>query len=233
MLAIRGVLGPVSGHRLSRQFLFRNWCPPPGLKPESVLSVDFGLKWSTPRFRAEAFGFHSRFEDKITAVPTGEFTPEGRQIVRSENLNSVKFWGAEAAGRFRVTDEWNLFASFTYTWAREKLHNGEAAPADRIPPANGRIGWLYAARGPWWAEGFVRFATEQDRLSERDRRDPRINPNGTPGWVTANLRIGWDVNEHLSTQIAIENIFDTAYREHGSGIDAPGVNALVRVELRY
>ena len=172
-------LGPRPGNRFN--------IPNADLKPESVLSVDFGLKWSTSRFRAEAFGFHSRFEDKITAVPTGEFTPEGRQIVRSENLNSVKFWGAEAAGSFRVTDEWNLFASFTYTWAEEKFRDDETAPADRIPPANGRIGCLYAARGPWWAEGFVRFATEQDRLSGRDRRDPRINPTGTPGWVTANL----------------------------------------------
>ena len=70
-------------------------------------------------------------------------------------------------------------------------------------------------------------------MSERDRRDPRINPNGTSGWVTANLRIGWDVNEHLATQIAIENIFETVYWEHGSSIDAPGVNALLTVELRY
>ena len=224
-------LGPRPGNRFN--------IPHTTLKPESVLSVDFGLKWSTPRFRAEAFGFHSRFEDKITAVPTGEFTPEGRQIVRSENLNRVKFWGAEAVGRFRVTDEWNVFASFTYTWAEETSRDDEAAPADRIPPANGRVGAFYQASGPggsgWngWAEGFLLFASAQDRLSERDRRDPRINPNGTPGWVTANLRIGWDVNEHLSTQIAIENIFDKAYRNHGSGIDAPGVSALLTVELRY
>lgn len=82
-------------------------------------------------------------------------------------------------------------------------------------------------------EPFIRFATRQDRLSDRDRTDPRINPGGTPGWVAANLRLGWEINERFRARLAVENIFDQPYREHGSGINAPGINTILSLEARF
>ncbi len=64
----------------------------------------------------------------------------------------------------------------------------------------------------------------QDRLSPRDVRDPRINPLGTAGWGTINLLASWQVREHLELGLRLQNIGDKDYREHGSGIDAPGRN---------
>ena len=202
-------LGPRPGNRFN--------IPNPGLSSESVVTVDVGAKWDAGRLWGEVFGFYSDFQDKITAVPTGDFTDGGRQIVQSQNLNSVEIWGVEAAGRWSVSERWEVFGSFTYTWAEEELQNGRKDPASRIPPANGRVGGLYTYSDAVWLEGFLRFATDQDRLSERDTGDPRINPNGTPGWVTASLRAGWQINAYLAVKGALENVFDKSYREHGSG----------------
>ena len=104
----------------------------------------------------------------------------------SENLNSVKFRGAEAAARFHVTEHWNLSVSFTYTCAEEKFRDDETASADRVTATNGGVGAFYQASGlggSWWkgwAEGVLRFASDQDRLNEKDRHDARLNPYGTP-----------------------------------------------------
>jgi hemoglobin/transferrin/lactoferrin receptor protein len=84
-----------------------------------------------------------------------------------------------------------------------------------------------------WMEGFLRCAADQNRLSERDTGDPRINPKGTQGWVTASLRAGWQINAYLAVKGALENVFDKSYREHGSGINAPGVNAVLTLETRF
>ena len=79
-----------------------------------------------------------------------------------------------------------MSVSFTYTCAEEKFRDDETASADRVPATNGGVGAFYQASGPggsWWtgwAEGDLRFASDQDRLNEKDRRDPRLNPNGTP-----------------------------------------------------
>ena len=218
-------LGPRPGNRFN--------IPNPGLSSESVVTVDVGAKWDSGRFRGEVFGFYSDFQDKITVVPTGDFTDSGRHIVHSQNLNALTLWGVEAAGRWYVSERWEVFGAFTYTWAEEELQNGRKDPASRIPPANGRLGGLYTLSDAAWLEGFLHFATDQDRLSERDKDDPRINPKGTPGWVTAGLRAGWQLNEYLAVKGALENIFDTSYREHGSGINAPGVNAILTLETRF
>lgn len=218
-------LGPRPGNRFNMPNL--------GLDPERVVTVDVGAKWESSRFRAEVFGFYSDFQDKITDLPTGDFTAEGRQVVQSQNLNAVELWGVEAAGRWSVSEGWEVFGSFTYTWAQEESQTGQKEPASRIPPANGQVGGVYTLSDAVWIEGFVRFAADQNRLSERDTSDPRINPNGTPGWVSVNLRAGWQINEYVSVKGGLENMFDKSYREHGSGINAPGVNAIVSMETRF
>ena len=54
-----------------------------------------------------------------------------------------------------------------------------------------------------------------------------------PVWVTVSLRAGGQINEYLYVKGALENMFDKSYREHGSGINAPGVNVLVSLETRF
>ena len=218
-------LGPRPGNRFN--------IPNANLKPEKVLSIDAGVKWSLPRLRGAVFGFYSDFEDKIEAVPTGAVTAANRFIVQSRNLNAVTLFGVEASGRFSARKGWELFASFTYTWAEERFPNGETAPASRIPPANGRVGTRYALAHNLELEAFLRFSADQNRLSARDERDSRIDPNGTAGGLTTNLRLTWEVNDHVSALLAVENLFDTSYREHGSGINAPGLNAVVALEARF
>lgn len=47
----------------------------------------------------------------------------------------------------------------------------------------------------------------------------------TAGWVSLNVNAGLPLTERLSVLMALTNIADRNYRFHGSGIDAPGVNA--------
>ena len=57
-----------------------------------------------------------------------------------------------------------------------------------------------------------------------------LRRTGTGGRATVNVRAGWQVLEHLEVRFAVESMFDTAYREHGSGIDAPGINAIIGLQ---
>jgi outer membrane receptor protein involved in Fe transport len=49
-----------------------------------------------------------------------------------------------------------------------------------------------------------------------------------PGYATLNVRGGFRLGEHSSVTAILENIFDRNYRTMGSGIDAPGFNAMIR-----
>jgi outer membrane receptor protein involved in Fe transport len=110
---------------------------------------------------------------------------------------------------------------------------GSAEPADRIPPLNGRVALTYYATDSIRIEPYLLFSGEQDRLSERDVRDVRINPEGTPGWMTANIMASWDINNDWRVTAQLENLFDKQYRVHGSGIDAVGQNLFLSVQTNW
>lgn len=218
-------LGPRPGNRFQ--------IPNPNLRPEQILSVDAGVKFAFPHGTGEIFGFYASYDDKIEAVFTGDVTSTGRDIVQSANLNTVTLAGVEAGGRWQVVEQTELFGNVTFIWGEEEFRDGTKSPADRIPPLNGRVGMLSRLHSRVWMESSLDYAFSQHRLSDRDRQDPRLNPKGTPGWITATVRFGWELNERLMARFSVENIFDKAYRQHGSGINAPGVNVVVALEARF
>ncbi len=110
---------------------------------------------------------------------------------------------------------------------------GIDTPGDRIPPVNGRLSLYWQASEDILVEPFLVFADSQDRLSPRDIRDSRIDPDGTPGWMTANLRTTWSLDERWQLTASVENLLDKRYRIHGSGIDATGRNLFVSLRSSF
>ena len=202
--------------------------PNPELGPERVRSIDLGFKHSSARLEAEAYVWRSRFSDRITSVFTGATTASGRRVVQNVNLASATLWGVEAGLRWFADDAWTVSATLNHTRGTELLAaDTTPTPADRVPPLNARLAanWRWDER--WSFDAAVFGAARQDRLSERDRSDPRIDPNGTAGFARVDLGARYRVNDDLVLEARIENLGDQAYREHGSGIDAPGRNLLL------
>jgi len=203
------------------------------LDPETVWSYDLGFKLETNSLEMEVFAFYLDYSDKITSVFTGEVTEDGRNVVRSENRNNVEIYGLEAGVYWAAMDDLRVFAVLNYTRGEEQADIGPAFPADRIPPVNGKLGVEYFFMGDWRIEPYLQFAGSQDRLSPRDVRDPRINPEGTDGWATLNVLLDWQLTPSLQLGLRLENLSDEAYREHASGIDAAGRNVGLWVNYSF
>ncbi len=92
---------------------------------------------------------------------------------------------------------------------------------------------MYALSRVLSIEPFVLFADEQDRLSSRDLNDPRIDPTGTDAWATVNLHLDWRFAPRSRLGFRVENLLDNDYREHGSGIDARGLNIGVAIDTWF
>ena len=134
---------------------------------------------------------------------------------------------ANAAWDFRPG--WRLFGDLFWIWGEARDIAGDTQPADRIPPLQGSVGLSHEITDSIWVEPFVRFAARQDRLSDNDRNDPRIDPSGTDGWLTVNVRVGWQWGEKLSGIVALENLTNASYREHGSGFQAARLMRRARI----
>ena len=211
-----GAVGPRPGNR----FNVAN----PTLQPESVWSADLGMRLWGDAWSFEVFAFALDYRDKIVSLPTGEVTESGRIVVRSDNQAEARVYGIESAVEWRIDDRLELAALLNATRGEETDAEGLETPGDRIPPLNGRLGITWRPADAWSVESYCLFAARQDRLSPRDLADPRIDPDGTAGWVTVNLAIAWQARPGLRLGLRLENLADESYREHGSGIDAPGRN---------
>jgi outer membrane receptor protein involved in Fe transport len=151
--------------------------------------------------------------------------------VQSRNVASADIRGIEGSIALTLSPLLTADLIVNYLHGEQTENDGTEVPADRIPPFNGRLSFRYQASNSVIIEPYFLFAGSQDRLSPRDVEDVRINPAGTPGWVTANIAATWQAGEHWLATASVENILDKQYRLHGSGIDATGRNLLL--SLRY
>jgi hemoglobin/transferrin/lactoferrin receptor protein len=206
--------------------------PNSALGPESVFTVDTGLKYSSASWRAEFIAFRSTYRDKITQVLTGEIDAAGRLVVQSRNATRLDLQGFEAGAIWSWEERVALSATATWTRGQERLA-GEAYAADRIPPLFGRIAARFSLTPRLAVEPSIYWAARQDRLSPRDAVDPRIHPQGTAGWASATLRAAWTPRPSLAAHFGVENLADRRYREHGSGFDAPGRGGFASVTFSF
>lgn len=218
-----GTLGVRPGNRFN--------VPNVNLRSEKVGQFDAGARFQGSRISTEFVAWVLRYSDRLTSVLTGELTTDGRDIVQTQNRARALLWGVESAGRITISDRVAARWVLNLTRGEQEEANGETEPADRIPPLNGRLGLEMALRDGLRLDTYLQFAAGQDRLSPRDRRDPRIDPTGTDGWTTANVDLRWQTDERWLLQLSALNLLDRGYRLHGSGIDAPGRN--LALHLRY
>ena len=220
-----GTLGNRPGNRFN--------IPNPELDSERVVQLDAGVRYSDDRARFELMVYTLDYSDRITSVLTGDVTPEGRDIVQSVNAADSTIRGFEGGAEFFVSDTISLEAVLNYTWSEQRVPGSPTEPGDRIPPLSGRLNVSYDGGGDIRLDAWLRFAGEQDRLSARDVRDSRIDPNGTSGWGILGARGTWDAHGDWQLTLGIDNVFDKRYRVHGSGLDAAGRNLMVSVRKTW
>ena len=220
-----GTLGNRPGNRFN--------IPNTSLDSERVTQLDIGVRHRGDRASFDIMLYALQYDDRITSVGTGDTTPDGRDIVQAVNAAESSIRGVEAGIDYELSDNLDLRGVLNYTWGEQEIQGGDDEPADRIPPLNGSVTLTYDTGGNYRLQSWINFADEQDRLSARDVRDTRIDPDGTDGWIVLGARVDWQPDEKWLLSLGLDNVFDERYRVHGSGLDAPGRNLSLSVRRNW
>jgi len=194
--------------------------PSTDLSPENSFTVEGGYKQSTERFSTAISIFNNRLKNQIVrekAAYNGSSTIDGEQVYKKQNQARSNIMGVEFESGWQLTRQFSFINNLT--WLRGKnLENDK--PMRRIPPLSGKLALQYNKSGIFGEAEFL-FAAKQDRLSGGDIDDHRIPNGGTPGWNIMNLKAGF-AWKTISLNAGLQNIFNKAYRIHGSGVDGYG-----------
>jgi iron complex outermembrane receptor protein/hemoglobin/transferrin/lactoferrin receptor protein len=213
------------------------------LRPERSTSVDVGARLRLPFLALDAWLFAILIEDSITRAPREAadcppLTPqcEGSRtkysLVNLPGLSNVL--GAEGSATVFLPEGFTIRAGVSYAWGEGPSPVGAGrVPMSRVPPLHGSLEarWRHAETGIY-AGALLRWAATQDRLAPADTVDARIPVGGTPGWATLDVSGGWRLDQRVLLALVVENVFDVAYRVHGSSINAPGAGVMASASFR-
>ncbi|HEX9692259.1 MAG TPA: TonB-dependent receptor [Gemmatimonadales bacterium] len=199
--------------------------PNPDAVPEVALSGELSVRYSGHGSAVEVTGYVTRIRDFIDRAPgtfQGDTLFDGERVFQGVNIGTARVRGVEAEGAHRIGPV-RLRATVLYTIGDQVGASGIDEPMAKIPPLGGTAALQWQGSGfPAWIEYVFRWATQQDRLGSRDLGDPRIPPGGTPGYAVHGVRAGLTLSDDIDVSAGFENIGDTLYRSHASGVDAPG-----------
>lgn len=183
----------------------------------------------------------------------------GEQVyVKTNSPDDIYVYGVELQGTHYLPRQWtrpvfddtevSLYGNFTWLTGRDK---GTDEPIDRAFPMNALLGIRfedsrYAVKRRWWAavEAWMvdRFSRiPSDRLGDPAfLLDPQDSGSGflapgpsVPGYTIFTARGGVRINDAADFTLAIQNVTDKLYRVKDSRINAPGVNVVAALEVRF
>jgi hemoglobin/transferrin/lactoferrin receptor protein len=207
------------------------------LDPENYLTLELGARRQLETFSLGAAVFYTFADDMIVPVPIAP----GSTTAMATNASEGYIFGVELEGAWRFHPQWELSGFVAWQEGRNESPAFIGGPVQDKPntrqlPLTGSLALRWTAESrKYWVEGRLLAADTEDRITAADQAadNQRIPTEGTPGYVSAALRAGWTVNEHLDLTASLENLTDDDHRTHGSGQNEPGFGAVIGARVKW
>ncbi|MEI6577571.1 MAG: TonB-dependent receptor [Bacteroidota bacterium] len=207
--------------------------PNPNLKPERSYNFDLGVDYKFSEYiKWENVMYFTYFRN---AIVTDDYKYNGQdsilyegemsKVVANQNKEKALITGISST-LLAEPLPWYYGVTITYTYG---MVIDNESPLDHIPPLYGKL-YLGYRKGKWDAQFFSLFNGTKRifdyRLGAEDN-EAYATPEGTPAWLTLNLRCSYDLRKNLIIQAGLDNLMDIQYRTFSSGINAPGRNFML------
>jgi outer membrane cobalamin receptor len=206
---------------------FRYEVPAYGLKPESSLNKELGIRFQMDKSQFSASYFHTSLQNLITRIRTDQVIT-GYNVYVKENVESAYVNGFETEFRFTLTPRLSGSGMITYLFGQNVTRN---EPMRRIPPFNTYCNVDYSFKFIHVGFNFEQ-ANAQTRLAQGDKDDNRIPLGGTPGYTLFHFYAGGSY-KNLNYRVLANNLTNADYRKHGSGINGMGKSLTLTLKYNF
>jgi len=204
------------------------------LDSETSHQVAFTADGHGDRWQVKFTPFYNFVSDYIQGTPINRFV-NGQPVLQFQNQDRVELYGVDGEAHYDLTKQFTLRGQLSYV---RGINHDTDDNLYRIAPLHGTVRLEHRWRG--WRSGLeVELVDRQSKVAEYNGELP------TPGYALLHLRAGYTFRDHLSVDVALENIFDEDYADHLSGINRvlgsdvpvgshlPGAGRFVSVAVNY
>ncbi|MGK9477122.1 TonB-dependent receptor [Melioribacter sp. OK-6-Me] len=187
------------------------------LDTEKNLGIDFGLRYQSVQVNSELNLYYNLIEDYIFKMPTGQYyDPSEMEFVNTTGIPVYAYtqtkafvYGYEFKAQFEFAPHFSLTLMNDYTVGKNSVTK-EYLPL--MPPLRFAIEPRYS-KDSYWLGCQFNLAADQNKVSPFEER--------TPGYGLINFYAGTKLiigKYILIFTLKVDNIFDTAYKEHLSAV---------------
>lgn len=216
--------------------------PNPNLAPEKTVNIDLGIsKVFNKKITIGTTVYHTWYQNAITITPStfngqDSIVYDGvkSQVNALTNARKATILGGNAYVEANLSKNFSINSTINYTYGRIKAET-TTSPLDHISPMFGKTSFMVRLnkfKGEFFAiyNGWKRV---KDYNIFGEDNFALATPDGTPAWITLNIRTAYQINDCFQAQVALENIMDTNYRVFASGIHAAGRNLVLTLRGNF
>ncbi|MCC6600937.1 MAG: TonB-dependent receptor [Crocinitomicaceae bacterium] len=232
------------------------------LTPETATTYELGLKTIQKKFRFAINAYYTTLQNFVTNMPGTymgqdwfDWNKNGIRDV-GENVtqkkNSAKGWvtGLEVEAKMK----WNiLFPTLNPGWfvsggfnIMDGFDETNKQPLSKLSPTSGivTIGFENPEGKRYWCYVSAFLADKFRKIPDAQKKTDQslwINPQNSqagilpyvPEYVVYTMRSGYAINENTLLSFSIENFSNLKYRVKDSRLDAPGINFVVGIKVKF
>lgn len=204
------------------------------LDSETSHQVALTADWHGDRWQVKFTPFYNLVSDYIQGTPINRVVA-GQPVLQFQNQDGAELYGVDGEAHYDLTKQFTLRGQLSYV---RGINRDTDDNLYRIAPLHGTVRLEYHWRG--WRSGLeVELVDRQSKVADYNGELP------TPGYALLHLRAGYTFREHLSLDVALENVFDDEYADHLGGINRvlgsdvpfgahiPGAGRFVSVSVNY
>ena len=228
--------------------------PNPDIRPEQTLNADINVatignetvEWTASLFGTYMFDAISLERATLNGNEQIDYDGELSWIYSNHNSSRAYVVGASTSVKVNMTRNFGANANLIYTYGNYIEDDGMDIPLDHVAPLYGKIGLTFrttdrkvnaefyslfnakksASRFNPSGEDNMGYATQYGMDGSKDFE-------GMPAWFTLNAMAAYTPTPNVTVRGGIENILDTEYRVFGSGINAPGRNFSIALQVHF
>ncbi len=217
--------------------------PNPELRPEVAYNAEWNIKKTIEKWEINASVYYIWLKD---ALVRRDFRFNGldsilydgmlSRVQAVQNASNVYNTGFQLGFNWNMTPAFSMRSVFNYNFGREELDDGRTSPLRHAPPLFGQTQIQYKN-----SKLHVNVGVEYngkinaDQMPITELSKPAIyardenNMLFSPSWYAMHCHVKYSLSKSILLTGALENITDRRYRPFGSGISAPGRNAVFSI----